>query len=64
VHFLQQGDNVKRVEFHVVKAGGCTDLGNTKLQKAKRLKKKQRKVRGTRLKVSTAIEVRSWLSRS
>ncbi|PNF18288.1 hypothetical protein B7P43_G16310 [Cryptotermes secundus] len=40
-----QGDNVKRVEFHVVKAGGHADLGNTRLRKAKKLKKKRRKIK-------------------
>jgi hypothetical protein len=40
------------VEFHVVKAGGLTDLGNTRLQKAKKLKKKQKKVRNKGLKTN------------
>lgn len=63
----------------MAKAGGHTDLGNTQLQKARKLKKKQRKVRSKalklktnkpftqniniRLKVFTAIKIRSQLFR-
>ncbi|XP_069682883.1 syntaxin-1A-like [Periplaneta americana] len=38
-----QGDNIKRIEYHVVKASNFTDHGNVKLQKAKRKRKKERK---------------------
>ncbi|XP_021937729.1 syntaxin-1A homolog [Zootermopsis nevadensis] len=38
-----QGDNIKRIEFHLLKAGGCTDHGKSWLQKAQKIKVKQRK---------------------
>jgi hypothetical protein len=44
-HLPLQGHKLDRIDFYVTKTGGYTDHGAAKLQKARKLKRKRRKVR-------------------